>query len=142
MSTDLVPALPRASGMLDVVRHLGDIYHLGEMLVRSRMIPSSINSPEAAAAIIMKGHELGIGPMQAFDSISVIQGKPTISPQLMLALIERSGLLEDMQVEENPDSCRITMKRRGGPPSRSASTGPRPSPWAWPARTTGRSSSA
>lgn len=60
-----------------------------EMLVQSGMLPKDINSRGKAMAIMMKGHELGIPPMQAFSQISVIQGKPTISPELMLALIMR-----------------------------------------------------
>lgn len=116
MSTELAPMPAQKTGLLDIVHHIRDIWDLGDMLVKSRMIPSTVNTPEAAAAIIMKGHELGIGPMQAFDSISVIQGKPTISPQLMLALIERSGLLEDMSVDEGKDHCTITLKRRGRSP--------------------------
>src|SRR3990167_11444143 len=53
------------------------------------MLPSSIIKPEAAIAIMLKGHELGIPPMQAFAHISVVNGRPTISAELMLAIIYR-----------------------------------------------------
>jgi hypothetical protein len=39
-----------------------------------------------ALTIAIKGRELGIPPMQAFSSISVIKGKPCLSSELMLAL--------------------------------------------------------
>lgn len=69
-----------------------------------------------AAFIMIKGYELGISPMQALDGIQVIQGKTTVSPQLMLALINRSGELEDMNIDSKPTICTVTMKRRNRSP--------------------------
>jgi hypothetical protein len=90
-----------------------------EMLVKTGFLPRDVNTPEKAMAIILTGRELGIGTMAALNNINVIQQKPTISPQLMLALIERSGQLENLIIKNNqsPDntiqhvSC--TMKRKG-----------------------------
>lgn len=82
-------------------------------LVKSGFLPQAINTPEKAIAIIMTGRELGIQPMQAFSTINVIQGKPTVSPQLMLALINRSGQLEDMQLETDEQGAVCTLKRKG-----------------------------
>lgn len=67
----------------------GKMRDCSQMLVTSGMLPKDINTPQKAMAIMMKGHELGIPPMQAFSQISVIKGKPTVSPELMLALILR-----------------------------------------------------
>lgn len=86
------------------------------MLVKTGFLPQAINSPEKAIAIILTGRELGIGTMAALNTINVIQGKPTVSPQLMLALIERSGQLEDIQIVNVDNSVRCTMKRRGRSP--------------------------
>lgn len=87
-----------------------------QMLVKTGFLPSSIKSPEQALAIILTGRELGIPAMAALNTINVIQQKPTISPQLMLALIERSGKLEDIQINSSKDSASCTMKRRGRSP--------------------------
>jgi hypothetical protein len=71
--------------------------------------------------IMLKGIELGISPMQALDGIQVIQNKTTVSPQLMLALINRSGELEDIKIDD-PDTiraknaCSVMMKRKGRSP--------------------------
>jgi hypothetical protein len=54
--------------------------------------------------------------MEGFRSIHVIQGKPTISPQLMLALANRTGLLEDIQIDSKPDRCTVTITRKGRKP--------------------------
>jgi hypothetical protein len=84
------------------------------MLVKTGFLPQSIKTAEQAMAIILTGRELGIGMMAALNSINVVQGKPTISPQLMLALIERSGQLEDIQIQPHDgNSMRCTMKRKG-----------------------------
>lgn len=81
-------------------------------LVKTGFLPQSIKTPEQALAIILTGRELGIPAMAALNTINVISGKPTVSPQLMLALIERSGQLEDIVFEQNPSSVSVTMRRR------------------------------
>jgi hypothetical protein len=91
-----------------------------KMLVDTGFLPMSIKKPEQAIAIILIGRELGIPTMAALNTINVIQQKPTISPQLMLALIERSGQLENIVItnKHSPDntilhvSCTMTRKGR------------------------------
>lgn len=57
------------------------------MLVKSGFLPKAVDTPEKAMAIAMKGRELGIPMMQSITSINVIDGKPTISAELMAALV-------------------------------------------------------
>lgn len=83
------------------------------MLVKTGFLPQSIKTPEQAIAIILTGRELGIGTMAALNTINVIQGKPTVSPQLMLALIERSGQLEDIKITNGEKGVICDMKRKG-----------------------------
>lgn len=85
-------------------------------LVKTGFLPQGIKTSEQALAIIMTGRELGIPPMASFSTINVIQGKPTVSPQLMLALINRSGQLEDMRLNTGERGATCTMKRRGRQP--------------------------
>lgn len=70
-----------------------------------------VASPEQAAAIMLKGHELGLGLATSFEFISVIQGRPTLSPRGALALVQASGLLTDMHIDEQPGRCAVTMQR-------------------------------
>lgn len=74
-----------------------------------------VSSPEQAMMIMAKGHELGMPITSAFEYIHVIQGRPTLSPRGALALVLASGLLEDMQIDDQRDRCTVTMKRRGVP---------------------------
>ena len=89
---------------------------LAIMLVKSGFLPPTFKTPEQVMAVMLTAHELNIPPMQALRSIHVIQGKPTVSPQLMMALINRSGTLEDIRIEDNGDMCVVEMKRLGRAP--------------------------
>lgn len=90
-----------------------DLMLLAKGLVSSGLIP--VRKPEQALAIILQGRELGIGPMAALNNINVIQGKPTVSPQLMLALFYRSGEAERVDITGDEDRCVVTLKRKGQP---------------------------
>lgn len=73
-----------------------------------------------AAAIMAKGYELGLTLTASFEFITVIQNKPTLSPRGALALVQQSGLLEALKVDETKDAqgapaaCTVYMKRKGG----------------------------
>ena len=73
-----------------------------------------VSSTEQAAAIMLKGHELGIGLAASFEFIVVIQGKPSLVPRGALALVLQSDLLEGMKVSDEPNACTVWMKRKGG----------------------------
>lgn len=103
------------SRLADITANLTDLWELGRILIESRMIPASIDTPAKAVAIILKGDEIGIPPMLALEKINVIQGKPTISPELMMALIERSGQLESLIPLETADACEFLVTRTGRP---------------------------
>ncbi len=87
-----------------------------EVLVKSGFLPIAINTPEKALAIMQKGRELKIPPMEALSSINIIQGKPSVSPQLMLALARRTGQLEDLQMEVSEKAAKVIIKRKGQSP--------------------------
>lgn len=108
MSQSLVSQIPTQQEV-QVLRDLGTT------LVKSGFLPTSIKTPEQAIAIMLKGKELGIPPMQAFSSIAIISGKPTISAELMLALIYRNvpGAVVDF-IEITAKVCVISAKRPGG----------------------------
>lgn len=49
--------------------------------------------PEAVVAAILYGREIGVGPMQALRQIHMIDGKPSLSAELMMAQMRRGGLV-------------------------------------------------
>jgi RecT family len=84
------------------------------LLLKSGFLPSTITRPEQAVAIAMLARELDVPLWAGFATINVIQGKPTVSPQLMLGLIYRSGVCERIAItEETEVRCTVAMKRKG-----------------------------
>lgn len=84
------------------------------MLVKTGFLPKDINTPEKAVAVMLKGRELNIPPMHALATIAVIQGKPTVSPELMAALVERDYGSNALIVEETTaDRCVISCCKPG-----------------------------
>lgn len=73
-----------------------------------------VTSKEAAAAIMLKGYELGLGLAAAFEFVQIVMGKPTLIPRGALALIHQSKELAGMKITEAPNSCTVWMKRRNG----------------------------
>jgi hypothetical protein len=77
-------------------------------------------SPEQAMAIMLKGHELGLGLTASFEFVQVVEGRPALSPRGMLALIHNSPECAGVQVVDVLDDkkavigCTATMKRRNG----------------------------
>ncbi len=83
------------------------------VLVTTGFLSPSVKTPEQAMAIILTGRELGIGPMAALNNINIIQGKPSVSPQLMLAMINSTREAEDIAIETSDAGAVCTIKRRG-----------------------------
>lgn len=82
------------------------------ILFKSGLLPNHIKTPEQAIAIMLKGRELSVPAMTALAKIQVIQGTPSVQPELMLALVQRSGLMEDFRIVESNDRlATISVKR-------------------------------
>lgn len=81
-------------------------------MIKSGFLPRALNTPEKVITVIMTGRELNVPMMEALRGIHVIDNKPALSPQLMLAMINRSGVLEDLQIDSQTTYCKVTMKRK------------------------------
>jgi hypothetical protein len=101
----------------------GAMKEQSNMLIKTGFLPPSIKTPEQVIAIALTGRELGIGMMESIRGINVIQGKPSVSPQLMLALARRTGEVEKFAVHAPgrpgvpPDhtGAECHVKRKGEP---------------------------
>lgn len=102
--------LTAAGPVPDWVSLLAPAVKLAEVLAQTEFVPRSMrNSPPAIAACILYGHELGISPMQSLASISVVEGKPSPSAELLRALIYAAG--HELWVEE-ATGTRVTVAGR------------------------------
>lgn len=97
-------------GWVDV---MAPAVELAERIYRTEFVSSGLRGrPEAVVACILAGHEVGIGPTQALSKIYVVDGKPTMSAELMRALVQRAG--HDFWVEENTNTRVTVCGRRAG----------------------------
>lgn len=122
--TQLVPHaahsnVPSLQSLIPSWQEFQGLVQMGDALVKTKFLPAHIVTGQQAAAIMLKGRELGIPPMEAFSSITVIKGKPTISSELMLALIYRNvpGSVVNF-VEMTSTRCEVEASRPGGKPNR------------------------
>lgn len=71
-------------------RTFAEARDLAGALVKSGLLPRSVNSPEAALVIMIAGAELGLPTMTALRNMHVIDGKATLSADLTVALVKKS----------------------------------------------------
>jgi len=65
-----------------------DLRRMSSELAPSDLLPAHLKGKPANVLIILQtAKELGIGAMQAINGVNVIQGKPSVSPELQLALV-------------------------------------------------------
>lgn len=96
---------------------IADLKSVAKELSLSTMIPLALRKkPEDILAITMVGQELGLLPMQAIRGIHIIEGKPSMSADLLAALVSRSPGCEHLYLKESTGkSATYVAKRRGTP---------------------------
>lgn len=83
-------------------------------LVPTGFLPESIKTPEQAVAVMLKGRELNVPPMYALSNIAIVKGKPTVSAEMMLALIYRDHGKRAIRVRESSDTaCTVEYRLDG-----------------------------
>lgn len=109
MSSELVH-VDQTSHTFDLIGHAAS---LADRIARTDFVPTALKGkPEAVMAAMLKGHELGMAPMQALSHIAIIQGKPTVSAEGQRALVLARG--HDISVKEmTPAKCVLVGTRAG-----------------------------
>lgn len=78
-----------------------------QALAASSLLPRAYQRQPANVLIAMQmGDALGIPPIQAINSIHVIEGKPTASADLIASLVRRAG--HKLRIKEAPDGSSVT----------------------------------
>ena len=86
-------------------------YQMASVLVKSGLIPQGLNTPEKVCVALQWGHELGLSPMVAVNNVAVINGKPTLSADIMAAVAKRApeyGGIEWIKNTDTEAECKIT----------------------------------
>ena len=103
--------VPKALGGL---AHLGDYARLADAICRTEMVPQTLRGrADAVLAVVMYGYEIGIGPMQALQSVNLIQGKPSQSSELMRARIVQEG--HQFRVTPTDEQATVQYRRKEWP---------------------------
>ena len=107
-----------------VPRSMDEMQSLAKLLALSALLPAALRGkPEDVFVTIAAGMELGLPPMVALRSIHVVQGKPVLSADLMVALAERHPECESFACVESTDKiATYSAKRRGHPAVRRSFT--------------------
>lgn len=78
-----------------VLTNLDEMYRFAQYVSASPFAPKDMRDPVSIVVAIQYGAELGLSMMAALANIAVINGKPSVYGDVMLALVRASGLLED-----------------------------------------------
>lgn len=88
-----------------------------DYLANSTLVPRDFQAkPGNCLIAIQWGAELGLGPMQAIQNIAVINGRPALWGDAVIALVRASQLCESIVESDDGTTATCTVKRRGEPP--------------------------
>lgn len=99
------------------VSNMQEAMQLANMICHSQLAPANYkNKPEDTLVAMMMGHEVGLNPMQAIQNIAVINGRPSIYGDALLALVQNhpafGGINETF--DESTMTATCTVWRKGG----------------------------
>lgn len=91
---------------------INSIARLAKFVAASTLV--KVNNEFDAFFIMQYGWELGISPMAALRTIYIVNGVPTCSGEMMLALIRKSGLAKEINISGDAEKALVIMKRTDG----------------------------
>jgi len=71
------------------------LWRFSKILSVSGLMPNGLQKPESIFVAIQMGLEVGLSPMQAVQNIAVINGKPALWGDAVLALVLKSNQVKD-----------------------------------------------
>jgi len=98
---------------------MGEAMQFSEMLANSNMVPKAYQGkPNDVLVCIQWGYEMGLAPMQALQNIAVINNKPSVYGDAMMALVQASPVCEDIEeyfeAEGTPNPIAVCIAKRKG----------------------------
>jgi len=118
MTTEISTHTTPARGL--ALQTMADAMKFGEMVAASDFAPKDFRGKPASCVLaIQAGAEIGLSPMQALQSIAVVNGRPAVFGDAALAVAKASAVCEyviekiDGDGEQMVATC--TAKRRGYP---------------------------
>lgn len=112
-----VATIQRPAGFALQPRNLDEAMQMAKMLSDSQMVPPNYKGKkEDTLVAMMMGSELGLNPIQALQNIAVINGRPSIYGDALVALVQNhpafGGIEEHFDDASMTATC--TVHRKGG----------------------------
>lgn len=104
-----------------VPRTLTEAIEYAKLISTSEIVPKNFQGkPGDVLVAVQMGLELGLKPLQALQGIAVINGKPTVYGDHALAIVQASGLIEEMRELGQSEALKkgegyCWIKRKGDP---------------------------
>lgn len=93
---------------------LDEALRFADYLAKSTIVPKDFaNNPGNILVAIQWGMELGLQPMQAMQNIAVINGRPALWGDAVIALVRSSPLCEYVYESDDGETATCRVKRRG-----------------------------
>jgi hypothetical protein len=97
-------------------QNVKEALEFAEMMSKSNLVPKEFSgNPGNILVAIQWGMELGLQPMQAMQNIAVINGRPSLWGDSVIALVKASPTCEYVVEEVTDDKAVCKVKRRGEP---------------------------
>jgi hypothetical protein len=98
---------------------MGEALQFSEMLANSSMVPKAYQGKANDVLVCIQwGYEMGLAPMQSLQNIAVINGKPSVYGDAMMALVQASPVCEDVEEyfegEGTPNPIAVCVAKRKG----------------------------
>ncbi len=108
-------AIAQTNGFALKPNSMQEAMQMAEMLSGSEMVPKNYQrKPQDTLVAMMMGSELGLNPIQALQNIAVINGKPAIYGDALLALVQNhpkfGGHEESFDEQTMTASCTVWRK--------------------------------
>ncbi|HQN51000.1 MAG TPA: hypothetical protein PK913_08060 [Phenylobacterium sp.] len=125
MTAQLATLRPQSAPALTGARQIGltpqsidEALRMAEIMSRASIVPKDYQgNPGNILVAIQWGAEIGLPPLQAMQNLAVINGRPALWGDAVIALVRGSGLLETIHEDITADVATCTVKRKGEPPA-------------------------
>jgi hypothetical protein len=100
-----------------VPQDLDQAFRLSQALAVSGMAPRGMDKPEQIMVAIMAGAELGLAPFQALQSFAIVNNRPTLWGDGLMAVVRARGVKVKETLEGDGDNmvarCHVTRPDTG-----------------------------
>jgi len=108
-----VPTLAAGGSVSAIIpQSLEDAFRLSKAIALSGLAPRGMDKPEQITVAIIAGAELGLAPFQALQSFAVVNGRPTLWGDGLMAVARAQGIKAREWIEGEGDDlvahCEVT----------------------------------